>query len=122
MFYDGNMKPLAHPNIDDITVEGILYAFSHPVRMQIFAELAAAECPLYCSSYQSLRGTTLPKSTLSQHFAVLREAGLIRSERKGTELLSRTRCDELEERFGPMIDSILSAYLAQNTGTKKKKK
>jgi DNA-binding transcriptional ArsR family regulator len=38
--------------------------------------------PLFCP-----RGDLkLHKSTLSQHFKILREAGLIRSERKGVEL------------------------------------
>jgi DNA-binding transcriptional ArsR family regulator len=61
-----------------------------------------------------LAGTALPKSTLSQHFKILREAGLIRSERKGVELQNSPRCDELRPRFGPMIEAILHAYAAQN--------
>ncbi|MGA7674589.1 MAG: helix-turn-helix domain-containing protein [Rhizomicrobium sp.] len=116
------MKPLSHPHIEDVTVEGILNAFSNPVRIQIYAQLVAADCPQCCSAYLRIKGDKLPKSTLSQHFAVLREAGLIRSERKGTELHSTTRCDELEERFGPMIDAILDSYLAQSTARKKKKR
>jgi len=56
----------------------------------------------------------LPKSTLSQHFRILREAGLIRSERKGVELINTTRCEELKERFGPMILAIVEAYAKQH--------
>jgi DNA-binding transcriptional ArsR family regulator len=55
----------------------------------------------------------LPKSTLSQHFRILREAGLIRSERKGVELISSTRCAELNDRFGPMIQAIVEAHVRQ---------
>ncbi|HEY0283697.1 MAG TPA: helix-turn-helix domain-containing protein [Rhizomicrobium sp.] len=116
------MKPLSHPHIDDVTVEGILHAFSSPIRIQIYAQLVAADCPQCCSAYLRIKGGKLPKSTLSQHFAVLREAGLIRSERKGNELQNTTRCDELEKRFGAMIDAVLDAYLAQRTARKKKRR
>jgi DNA-binding transcriptional ArsR family regulator len=116
------MKPLAHPHIEDVTVEGILHAFSNPVRIQIYAALAAAECPQCCSAYLSIKGKALPKSTLSQHFAVLREAGLVRSERRGNELHNQTRCEELDDKFGTMIEGILDTYLEQNTARRKKRR
>ncbi|MDE1900439.1 MAG: helix-turn-helix transcriptional regulator [Alphaproteobacteria bacterium] len=116
------MKPLTHPHIDDITVEGILHAFSNPARIQIYAAMAAAECPQCCSAYLSIKGKILPKSTLSQHFAILRESGLIRSERRGNEIHNTTRCDELDKKFGGMIDGILDAYLAQSLAVRKKKR
>ena len=52
----------------------------------------------------------LPKSTCSQHFQVLREAGLIRCERKGVELSSRLRLREIEGRFPGLLRSILRSY------------
>jgi len=116
------MKPLSHPKVEDISVEGILYAFSNPVRIRIYAELAAAQCSQICSAYREIAGIKLPKSTLSKHFAVLRETGLIRSVRKGTELHNETRCDEIDERFGSMIDAIIGSYIAQNARDKKKKR
>ena len=104
------MKPLYHPPVDEITVQGILYALSDPVRVRIFMKLAGADCAKNCSTFSRISKTPLPKSTLSQHFKVLREAGLIRSERKGVELQNHTRCAELKETFGPMINAILKAY------------
>jgi DNA-binding transcriptional ArsR family regulator len=97
----------------EVSVEGILYAFSDPVRMQIFMQLAGASCSQNCSTFLNIKDSPLPKSTLSQHFKVLREAGLIYSERKGVELHNRTRCEELKERFGGMIDAIVEAYASQ---------
>ncbi len=41
----------------------------------------------------------IPKSSLSNHFKVLREAGLIRSERHGVEMRNHSRWDEVEARF-----------------------
>ena len=106
------MRPLYHPSVADITVEGILYALSDPVRAQIYAQIAASECPLICSNFRILDNRRLPKSTLSQHFKVLREAGLIHSERKGVEIHNTTRCSELKERLGEMLTAILAAYAA----------
>lgn len=108
------MRKLHHPRPDEITVEGILYALADPVRVQIFTRLAASECAQNCSQFLNvLEQAPLAKSTLSQHFRILREAGLIRSERRGVELINSTRCVELAERFGPMVQSIISAYERQ---------
>ena len=107
------MRPLFHPAVSDITVEGLLYALSDPVRAQIYAEMATSECPLNCSSFRQVDNRTLPKATLSQHFKILREAGLIHSERKGVEMHNTTRCAELKERFGDMLAAILTTYAAQ---------
>ncbi|MBC7882563.1 MAG: helix-turn-helix transcriptional regulator [Anaerolineae bacterium] len=107
------MRQLYHPSVEEITVEGILYAFSDPLRIQIFADLAMAECGKNCSNYLNIGNETLPKSTLSQHFRVLREAGLIRSERRGVELINSTRCAELKDHFGSMIQAIVTAYAFQ---------
>jgi DNA-binding transcriptional ArsR family regulator len=108
------MRPLYHPPVSEITVEGILYALSDPVRMQIFLQLVqSSECGLNCSKFIQLGTTELPKSTLSQHFKILRESGLIRSERKGVELQNYTRCAELKKPFGAMIDAIVHAYVRE---------
>ena len=64
----------------EITVEGILHALSDPVRASIFAEIAGSDCSQSCSSFLTVSAKAVPKSTLSHHFKVLREAGLIRSE------------------------------------------
>ena len=107
------MRPLFHPSPEDVTTQGILYALADPVRMRIFMQLARAECPKSCSTFLNVSNARLPKSTLSQHFKILREAGLVRSERKGVELQNFTRCAELKDRFGSMITEIVQAYEAQ---------
>jgi DNA-binding transcriptional ArsR family regulator len=113
------MRPLYHPPLKEITVQGILYALSDPVRVRIYAELAQAECAQNCSTFQFCGKVKLPKSTLSQHFKALREAGLVRSERKGVELQNSTRCKELKEKFGPLVFTILSAYASEAKASKR---
>ncbi len=116
-----SMKPLFHPSIKDISVEGIIHALSDPVRVRIFAEIAGSECSRTCSNFLQVENRTLPKSTLSQHFKLLREAGLIRSERKGVELHNTTRCKELNERFGELVPTIIAAYMQQDKRRKTKR-
>ena len=106
------MKPIYHPHFDEISVQGILYALSDPVRVQIYRQLLGANCSQNCTTFVNVGSTPLPKSTLSQHFKILREAGLIRSERKGIELQNRTRCEDLQK-FKPMLLEILAAYQAE---------
>ena len=116
------MRPLHHPAAKDVSVEGILYALADPVRLQIFAQIRAADCAQICSRFLVVGKKELPKSTLSQHFKILREAGLIRSERKGVEMHNTTRCAELRERFGPMLRAILEAYLPEKKKTRPRKR
>ncbi|RDS84353.1 ArsR/SmtB family transcription factor [Dyella psychrodurans] len=106
------MRPLIHPSIEDITVEGILHALSDPVRAAIYAELAISSGAT-CSNFLKISDRDIPKSTLSQHFRALREAGLIRSERQGVEMRNTTRCAEIEQRFPGLLPAIMTAHQVQ---------
>jgi DNA-binding transcriptional ArsR family regulator len=114
-WYDWGMRPLLHPSIDDVTVAGILHALSDPVRVAIYAELATASGATTCSHFLNVIDRNIPKSTLSQHFKALREAGLVRSERNGVELRNISRCAEVERRFPGLIPAILSAHRCEAT-------
>src|SRR3954470_20035719 len=103
------MRPLFHPSIEDIRVEAILHALSDPVRVAIFAQIAGSHCAQNCTRFSSVNQKTIPKSTLSQHFKALREAGLIRSERQGVEMQNASRCAEIERRFPGLIPAIINA-------------
>jgi DNA-binding transcriptional ArsR family regulator len=107
------MKPIFHPPLHAITLEGIFHALSDPARAAIFANIALSQCPQTCTAFTQISSRAIPKSTLSQHFNALREAGLIRSERRGVEMHNISRCDELEQRFPGLIPSILTAYKKQ---------
>jgi DNA-binding transcriptional ArsR family regulator len=108
-----------HPAIEDITVEGILHALSDPVRVRIFSDIASSNCSQTCTSFSNVANRTIPKSTLSQHFKALREAGLIRSERRGTEMQNTSRCAEIDKRFPGLLSAIVSALKVQQK-TKKR--
>ncbi len=113
------MRPLLHPALGDVTVEGILHALSDPVRVAIFARIAGSDCAQNCSAFLEVREKSIPKSTLSQHFKALREAGLIRSERQGVEMQNTSRCQEIERRFPGLIPAIVAAHKIQSGGKDK---
>ena len=116
------MKPLFHPSMENITVEGILRALSDPVRVHIFAQIARAACAQTCSTFLEVSDRQVPKSTLSQHFKSLREAGLIRSERKGVEMHNFSRCEEVDQRFPGLLPAIINAHKSQIATPAKRKK
>jgi DNA-binding transcriptional ArsR family regulator len=107
------MRPLFHPSIEDVTVEAILHALSDPVRVAIFADIAGSNCSQTCSDFLHVSEKAIPKSTLSQHFKALREAGLIRGERHGVEMRNTSRCAEIDQRFPGLIPAIVNAHKVQ---------
>ena len=110
------MRPLFHPSVEDVTVEAILHALSDPVRVAIYADIVGSDCSQNCSTFLSVSNKTIPKSTLSQHFKVLREAGLICSERRGVEMQNTSRCEEIDKRFPGLIRTIVNAHNIQLKG------
>jgi DNA-binding transcriptional ArsR family regulator len=110
------MRPLFHPSVESVTVEAILHALSDPVRVAILAELAGSECSHSCSAFLKISEKDIPKSTLSQHFKALREAGLIRGERRGVEVHNTSRCSEIDKRFPGLIAAIVKAHNIQSEG------
>ena len=114
-----------HPAMEDVTVEAILHALSNPARVAIYADIASSECSQNCSNFLKIREKQIPKSTLSQHFKALREAGLIRGERQGVEMQNTSRCAELNQRFPGLIPAIMNAHniqLAQEKTTANNRK
>jgi DNA-binding transcriptional ArsR family regulator len=117
-----DVRPLFHPSIEDITVEGVLHALSDPVRVAIFTDIVAQDCSQNCSMFLNVSDKAIPKSTLSQHFRALREAGLIRGERRGVEMHNTSRCTEIEQRFPGLIQAIVNAHAIQSKDEARAKK
>ena len=117
-----DVRPLFHPSLEDITVEGILHALSDPVRAAIYADIVAQECSQNCSMFLTVSDKAIPKSTLSQHFRALREAGLIRGERRGVEMHNISRHAEIEHRFPGLLQAIVNAHAIQSKDKTRAKK
>jgi DNA-binding transcriptional ArsR family regulator len=96
------MRPLKHPAHDDLSLERVLYALSDSIRLDIVRHLARVEVAT-CGELDGGR----PKSTVSHHFKVLREAGLVMTENNGTNHMNRLRHADIESRFPGLLAAIL---------------
>jgi DNA-binding transcriptional ArsR family regulator len=100
------MTRFVHPAQEDITLSGVLGALSDPLRLKILKKLLErrGEC-LSCSGAAPC--PDMAKSTLSHHFRILREAGLIRTTKQGVEHLNSVRLKEVNERFPGLLKAIM---------------
>jgi DNA-binding transcriptional ArsR family regulator len=96
---------LHHPARAELELPAVLHALSDPQRLHIVRELAGASEPQPCGTIQ----LDVAKSTMTHHFRVLREAGVIRQERAGTTKLTSLRRDDLDARFPGLLDAVLSS-------------
>jgi len=109
-------RPLQHPAPGDIEISAILYALSDPVRAAIVRELSTTPGGMNCTEMNQRLGLKLPKSTCSQHYRILRDAGVIFCERRGVELFSKVRTQDLSARFPGLLRSILRGYQTHAAG------
>jgi len=101
------MRPLRHPALDDITLADIFHALGDPVRLEIARTLYRAKRPLTCLDAVA-KIDDLPVSTRSRCFSVLRQAGVIRSQKQGRECFNTLRLDELNKKFPDLIQTIFA--------------
>ena len=100
------MTRFVHPAADDITLAGVLGALSDPMRLKILKKLLEMRTgSLSCSAAAPC--ADMAKSTLSHHFRVLRDAGLIRTTKQGVENLNSVRWEEVNARFPGLLKTIL---------------
>jgi DNA-binding transcriptional ArsR family regulator len=96
---------LHHPDRGEIELPALLHALSDPQRLQIVRKLAQDTKPRPCGTLK----LGVAKSTMTHHFRVLRESGVIHQERQGTVKLTSLRRDDLEARFPGLLDAVLSS-------------
>ena len=100
------MTRFVHPAKEDISLEGVLGALSDPMRLRILRKLLEGrKGSLSCSGAAPCE--EMAKSTLSHHFRVLRDAGLIRTTKRGVENLNSARWDDVNERFPGLLKAIM---------------
>ncbi|SDT11623.1 transcriptional regulator, ArsR family [Pseudomonas asplenii] len=97
------MREFKHPNPEDLMLERVLYALSDPVRMEIVRCLAGV-AEASCGELDGGR----PKSSMSHHFRVLRDAGLVHTRNVGTTHMNSLRSEMLDVRFPGLLGCILS--------------
>ena len=95
---------LDHPDIADVDLPTVLAALADPHRLDTVRRLAAC-AGLSCG--QGMPCDQLPKATRSNHYKVLRRAGLVSTEKHGREVINRLRRKELDTRFPGLLDAVL---------------
>ena len=103
------MNELRHPRIEDVRLIDIFKALSDPYRLDI-VRVAALGDDQPCNAF----ATDLPKSSATHHWRVLREAGLIRSTKVGTQRLNSLRREELETVFPGLLSVVLELIDAEH--------
>jgi DNA-binding transcriptional ArsR family regulator len=96
---------LHHPEREEIELPGVLHALSDPQRLEIVRELADSDDPVACGSIK----LGVAKSTMTHHYRVLRESGVIRQRREGTTKLTELRREDLDARFPGLLDAVLTS-------------
>jgi DNA-binding transcriptional ArsR family regulator len=98
------MVQFVHPSRQDITLSAVLSALADPVRLQIVKSLIGQKDHMSCSEAAPC---SIAKSTLSNHFRVLCEAGVIHTTKQGVEHQNAVREADLNARFPGLLKSIL---------------
>ena len=109
--YSYDKSQLAPRPVAGINV--LLQALADPVRLGLVRDLAESTEPRPCGSLVQ----SVTKSTLSHHFKVLREAGIIEMRIEGTRKLTSLRRAELEEACPGLLDSVLGAPVTETAAT-----
>jgi DNA-binding transcriptional ArsR family regulator len=93
-----------HPDIEEMDLGTIFAALADPHRRRVVEELCAEgeDIERTCASFP----LNLSKSTLTHHFRILRESGLIRQNDYGNSRKVRLRRAELESRFPGLLDLV----------------
>jgi DNA-binding transcriptional ArsR family regulator len=89
------------PSRKELLLTAVMYALSDEVRLGIVRQLAAkGEQP--CGVFEVDR----PKSSLSHHFRVLRESGVVSTRKDGKALMNTLRWADLEARFPGLLEVV----------------
>ena len=102
------MTRFTHPNLNDVPLASVLHALSDPTRLEIVRRLSVnrdgADGGLACNDAAP---EGLPRATMSNHFNILRSAGLIECRKDGTKVISRLRRNDVDARFPGLLDAVL---------------
>jgi len=107
---------LPEPSLAELDFVALLAALADPIRLKTVQALAE-HGEISCTQVGVFAGLEVGKSTLSHHFKVLREAGLVHSRSSGKNKLMSLRRKELEEGFPGLLDAVLAGAYAQPRAT-----
>ena len=103
------MVQFVHPAQEDITLAGVLGALADPMRLRIVKSLLLKknDCMSCSEAAEAALCLDMAKSTLSHHFRILRESGIIRTSKIGVENRNILRIEDINARFPGLLKQIL---------------
>ena len=93
----------------------VLHALSDDIRLDMVRQVARVG-EKACGTF----GVDVPKSSLSHHFRVLRESGVLTIRREGKELLNSIRVEDLDARFPGLLRAVVGAISAPRTAKRQR--
>ena len=104
------MSRFTHPRLDDVSLPSALHALSDAGRLEIVRRLdddaRRGGEGLSCGEAAC---SEMPRASMSNHFNVLRAAGMVESRKEGVRVLNRLRRSEIDARFPGLLDAVLEA-------------
>ncbi|QTE02836.1 ArsR/SmtB family transcription factor [Streptomyces cyanogenus] len=94
---------MARPDRGEPDLAAVLHALGDPVRLELVRRMAENG-----ESACSPEGVDVPRSTLSNHWRILREAGITRTRRAGKARLMSLRRTDLDTRFPGLLAAVLA--------------
>jgi DNA-binding transcriptional ArsR family regulator len=98
------MREPHHPSRQELELSAVLHALSDPARLEIVRSLAQGD-ENSCGMFD----LGLSKATLSHHFRVLRESGVVMVRPEGRKRLLSLRLDDLNARFPGLMEAVLAS-------------
>lgn len=92
-----------HPEPEQIQLENVLLALGNPLRLAIIRQLADGSE----ASCNALRPPDIAKSTMTHHWRVLRNSGVIWQRPQGRENMISLRSEDLNNRFPGLLETLL---------------
>ncbi len=102
-------RTYTHPDLNEVPLAAAMQALADPSRVAIVRTLMAdGGRELACNEFDLCQS----KATISHHFDILREAGIIHTRTEGRRCLSKVRQGELEKRFPGLLKLVLAEEAA----------
>lgn len=98
------MPEYDHPDTEGLTLLGVLRGLADPIRLDIVHHLDSVP-EATCTALLGDR----PRSSMSHHFQVLRECGLVHTRVQGVQHFNSLRRADLDKRFPGLVDAILGS-------------
>ncbi|QEE42347.1 MULTISPECIES: helix-turn-helix domain-containing protein [unclassified Methylobacterium] len=93
-----------HPDRAELTLHRVLFALSDPTRLAVVSDLLMAGE----RASGDLLTESVPRSTMTHHLKILREAGVTRTRPEGMRCLISLRREDVGARFPGLLDAIMA--------------